>query len=76
MLVTNPGGNFRSIYLGVGAATASRMPKAERGAGRAGPYSQFLEDRQYGRVRHGAVDRLYRQMADDMLQTPDRWVPS
>ena len=50
------------------------MPKAERGAGRAGPYTQFLEDRQYGRVRHGAVDRLYKQMADDMLQTPDRWV--
>jgi len=42
------------------------MPK-QRVLGRSDPYRAFLEDRQFGRRRHGVLDRLNKQMADDML---------
>jgi len=42
------------------------MPK-QRVLGRGDPYRAFLEDRQFGRRRHGVLDRLNKQMADDML---------
>jgi len=42
------------------------MPK-QRVLGRGDPYRNYLENRQYGFRRHGVMDKLYRQMADDML---------
>jgi len=46
------------------------MPK-HRVTGRGDPYRNYLEDRQFGFRRHGVMDRLYKRMADDMLNMPD-----
>jgi len=49
------------------------MPKQRvLGRGDVSPYRVYLEDRQFGHTRHGAVDRLNRQMADDMLNSTNR----
>jgi len=49
------------------------MPKQRvLGRGDVSPYRVYLEDRQFGHTRHGAVDRLHRQMADDMLNSTNR----
>ena len=49
------------------------MPK-HRVTGRGDPYRNYLEDRQFGFRRHGVMDRLYKRMADDMLNMPDRFI--
>ena len=51
------------------------MPK-HRVLGRGDPYRNYLENRQYGFRRHGVMDKLYRQMADDMLNITARLVLS
>ena len=44
------------------------MPKV-RAKGISDPYLEFLTNRQYGVKKHGVQERLFKNLADDLLRS-------